>query len=173
VGLFGYGHTGRAMARKLSGFDVKIKVYDKYKTGYAEGSRVVQECEREEVVQESDILSIHLPLTEETEGLIDAHFLSMCKKGVLLVNTSRGKICHTADILSNLTSGHLGGVAMDVLEVEGAKDLSQESQQMYKQLFEEDRTIFSPHIAGWTQESLYKIGYAIAIKILNFANIKA
>jgi len=173
VGLLGYGHTGRAMAKKLSGFDVKIKVYDKYKTNYAEGSRVVQECEREEVIRDADILSIHLPLTDETNGMIDSHFLSLCKKGFLLINTSRGKICQTADILSSLESGQLGGVAMDVLEAEGAKDLGQKKEQLYRDLFSEERTIFSPHIASWTQESLYKIGSLIAMKILNFANLEA
>jgi len=173
VGLIGYGHTGRAMAQKLKGFDVKINVFDKYKKQYAEGSRLVNECALEEVLSDSDILSIHLPLTEETDGMVDTSFLSLCKKGVVLINTSRGKICQTPDILSNLQSGQLGGVAMDVLDKEGAKDLSQSDSRIYNELFAEEHTIFSPHIAGWTEESLFKIGDAIAMKILNFANIKS
>jgi len=173
VGLIGYGHTGRAMAQKLKGFDVKINVFDKYKKQYAEGSRLVNECALEEVLSDSDILSIHLPLTEETDGMVDTSFLSLCKKGVVLINTSRGKICQTPDILSNLQSGQLGGVAMDVLDKEGAKDLSQSDSRIYNELFAEEHTIFSPHIAGWTEESLFKIGDAIAMKILNFGNIKS
>ncbi len=173
VGLIGYGHTGRAMAQKLKGFDVKINVFDKYKKQYAEGSRLVNECALEEVLSDSDILSIHLPLTEETDGMVDTSFLSLCKEGVILINTSRGKICQTPDILSNLQSGQLGGVAMDVLDKEGAKDLSQSDSRIYNELFAEEHTIFSPHIAGWTEESLFKIGDAIAMKILNFANIKS
>lgn len=173
VGLLGYGYTGRAMAQKLKGFDVKVNVFDKYKKQYAEGSRIVNECALEEVLSDSDILSIHLPLTEETNGMVDSSLLSKCKEGVILINTSRGKICQTPDILSNLQSGQLGGVAMDVLEDEGAKDLSQSDVRIYNELFAEERTLFSPHIAGWTEESLFKIGDAIAMKILNFANIKS
>lgn len=173
VGLLGYGHTGRAMAHKLKGFDVKVNVFDKYKKQYAEGSRIVNECALEEVLTDSDILSVHLPLTEETNGMVDTSFLSLCKKGLILINTSRGKICQTPDILANLRSGQLGGVAMDVLEKEGAKDLSQLDVRIYNELFAEERTIFSPHIAGWTEESLFKIGDAIAMKILNFANVKS
>jgi D-3-phosphoglycerate dehydrogenase len=173
VGLLGYGYTGRAMAQKLKGFDVKINVFDKYKKQYAEGSRMVNECALEEVLADSDILSIHLPLTEETHGMVDSYFLSKCKEGVILINTSRGKICQTPDILSNLQSGQLGGVAMDVLEDEGAKDLSQSDVRIYNELFAEERTLFSPHIAGWTEESLFKIGDGIAMKILNFANIES
>ncbi len=173
VGLLGYGYTGRAMAQKLKGFDVKVNVFDKYKKQYAEGSRIVNECALEEVLSDSDMLSIHLPLTEETHGMVDSSFLSKCKEGVILINTSRGKICQTPDILSNLQSGQLGGVAMDVLEDEGAKDLSQSDVRIYNELFAEERTLFSPHIAGWTEESLFKIGDAIAMKILNFANIKS
>lgn len=173
LGLLGYGHTGRAMAQKLKGFDVKVNVFDKYKKQYAEGSRIVNECALEEVLSDSDILSIHLPLTEETHGMVDSSLLSKCKEGVILINTSRGKICQTPDILSNLQSGQLGGVAMDVLEDEGAKDLSQSDVRIYNELFAEERTLFSPHIAGWTEESLFKIGDAIAMKILNFANIKS
>lgn len=172
VGLLGYGHTGRAMAQKLKGFDVRIKVFDKYKQRFAEDSRIVGECSLQEVQEDSDILSLHLPLTDETKGMINAQFLSRCKEGMILVNTSRGKICQTADILSSLQSGHLAGAAIDVLEQEGKKDLSSEKEKLYRALFAQENTVLSPHIAGWTEESLYKIADAIATKILNFANLK-
>ena len=172
VGLLGYGHTGKAMAEKLRGFGVKINVYDKYKKQYARESRIVNECTLEEVLVQADILSIHLPLTEETEGMINTSFLSPCREGLILLNTSRGKICKTADILANLQSGRIGAVAMDVLENEGAKDLTQKQAEIYRELFSSERTLFSPHIAGWTKESLFKIGNAMATKILSFANIQ-
>jgi len=172
VGLLGYGHTGRAMAQKLKGFDVRIKVFDKYKQRFAIDSRIVHECSLQEVQEDSDILSLHLPLTDETNGMINAQFLSRCKEGMILVNTSRGKVCQTGDILSSLQSGHLAGAAMDVLEQEGKKDLSSEKEKLYRALFAQENTVLSPHIAGWTEESLYKIAHAIATKILNFANLK-
>ena len=172
VGLLGYGYTGRAMAQKLKGFDVKIKVFDKYRKRYAEGSRIVQECSLEEVLADADILSVHLPLTEETNGMVKSSFLSRCKEGLVLINTSRGKICQTDDILAGLRSGQLAAVGMDVLDVEGEKNLDDKNNRIYKELYGEESTVFSPHIAGWTQESLYKIGDAIAMKILNFANIE-
>ena len=160
IGIIGYGHTGSAFASKFAGWDVKIVAYDKYKTGYARDVSFVKESTLEEVMA-SDIISIHLPLTAETRYMINAAFLSGCRHGVILLNSSRGKILDTAALLDALRSGHVAGACLDVLENEKPDSYSEDEQGIYSALAGMEHVILTPHIAGWTVESKRQISEEI------------
>ncbi|MBP7849757.1 MAG: hypothetical protein KA053_05735 [Lentimicrobiaceae bacterium] len=167
VALIGYGNTGSAFARKLSGFDVRTIAFDKYKKGYSDS--YVRESDMNEVFREADILSLHIPLTTETDHLVNADYLSRFSKPIMLINTSRGRNVCTADLVDALESGKVSGAALDVLEYERS---SLEALQPgtfpapLRALVESPHVILSPHVAGWTHESLVKLASILVGKIL-------
>jgi D-3-phosphoglycerate dehydrogenase len=108
-----FGNTAQAFAKVLSGFDVKILAYDKYYHNFS-GERA-KESSIEEIFEEADVLSLHLPLTSETAYMIDYKFMRSFKKPYWLINTSRGKVLKTADLLKCLEEGKIKGAALDVL----------------------------------------------------------
>lgn len=165
VGIVGYGHTGRKLSEKLSSFDVKVLAYDKYKKHFADDIRYVHETGLKELQSESDIISLHVPLTNETEGMVDTPFLSECKKGVFLINTSRGGVVKTPDLISALESKHVAGAALDVFENEKPGTMSDPEKAMYEKLFSLDNTVLTPHVAGWTHESKYKLAEVVLQRI--------
>jgi D-3-phosphoglycerate dehydrogenase len=105
VGIIGFGHTGPAFASVLSGFDVRIPVYDKYKEINAErlGKAAIIPSTMEEVIKESDIISFNLPLTNETESMINADLIRQMKKGVIIINAARGKLVIMDDVIENIS----------------------------------------------------------------------
>ncbi len=166
VGIIGYGNTGSAFAKKLKGFDVNILAYDKYKTGF--GNDPVHEVTLENLFEESDIVSLHVPLTEETTYMVNSTFINRFKKPFFLINTSRGKVVNTADLVAALEKGKVRGACLDVLEYEGLsfENLPQEQlpEPFYK-LTAMKNVVLSPHIAGWTHESHYKLAAVLVEKI--------
>src|SRR3569832_982744 len=116
VGIIGYGFMGKSFAKKLSGFDVNVIAYDKYKIGFSD--QYAHEVSMEEIVKRSDVLSLHVPLTRETNGLVDDEYLFHFKKPIFLLNTSRGKVVKTQAVLNAIRDGKLLGAGLDVLEVE-------------------------------------------------------
>ena len=166
VGIIGYGNTGGAFARKLQGFRPKVLAYDKYKTGYSDA--YAREATMDELFDQCDVVSIHLPLTEETRFLVDHDFINRFKKPVFLINTSRGKIVKTDDLVKNLNSGKVLGACLDVLEFEGLsfESLDQENlPKAFTELIKMDNVVLSPHIAGWTHESNLKLSATIVKKV--------
>lgn len=163
VGLLGYGNTGKAMAKKLSGFDVNVLVYDKYLKNYSDN--YAQEASMEEIFDKCDILSLHLPLTIETRYLVNQEFLNSFKKEFILINTSRGAIVSTNTLLQGLSSGKLKGVCLDVFENERVATFTDEEKASYNSLYGYPNTVLSPHVAGWTSESKYKLANILADKI--------
>jgi len=168
VGIIGFGHTGPAFAKKLSSFDVKILVYDKYRQRFGEDIRYIEETDMEAIFEESDILSLHIPLTRETRYLVNKDFLSKFKKDIFFINTSRGKIVKTIDLLDALKSGKVKGAALDVLENEKIDSFTEEEMKIYKKLFSMPNVIVTPHIAGWTMESKEKIAKSVFEKIRKY-----
>lgn len=166
VGIIGFGHMGSAFAKKLSGFDCHILAYDKYKTGYAPD--YVKETTLEKLKSQSDVISIHLPLSKETDRYVDADFIRTCEKPFFLINTARGRHVVVADLLQGMESGKIQGACLDVLEFEKSSfDLSyHEMPEDFKRLAEHERVILSPHVAGWTKESYVKLSKFLAEKIL-------
>lgn len=163
VGIIGYGNTGSAFAKKLAGFGVKVISYDKYKTDYSDN--YVLESTMEKLFDECDIVSIHTPLTDETQDLVNNDFLESFRKNIYIVNTSRGKILNTADLVSALDRGKVIGACLDVIEYEGLSFEDVNIPKEFKELIKNNNVILTPHIAGWTHESNHKMALTIARKI--------
>lgn len=163
VGIIGYGHTGGAFAQRLRGFGMKILAYDKYKTGF--GDEFVQEATLEDLYREADIVSLHLPLTEETRHLGNMDFFSSFHKPVYLLNTSRGKVVKTADVVKALENGTLEGAALDVLENEKLETYSETEQAEFQYLLASPRAVITPHIAGYSHEASIKMAKVVLAKL--------
>lgn len=172
IGIIGYGNMGSAFAERLIGFGVNILVYDKYlntlKFRQASNGRIA-ESTMKNIFENADIISIHIPLTEETHYLINDDFINQFSKNIYIINTSRGKCLNTADLVKNLKSGKVSGACLDVLEYEivSFEDLDASSlPEPFQFLIQSNKVILSPHIAGWTIESNEKIAKVLAEKIL-------
>jgi len=171
IGIIGYGNMGSAFAKKLSGFEVKVISFDKYKVNYSDGFTF--ETDLQAIFENTDILSLHVPLTGETKNMVNDDFISNFKKDIYLINTSRGQVVNTKSVVKNLKSGKILGAALDVLEYEKStfenlfiNDIPEE----FSYLVNCDKVLLSPHIAGWTHESNFKMADVLADKIIS-ANI--
>lgn len=167
VGLIGFGNTGSKFAKKLSGFECEILVYDKYKKNIS--APYVKQVEMEEIFEKSDILSLHVPLTEDTRYLVNQDFISRFKKPIYLINTSRGKNLNTTDLVEALKSKKVAGACLDVSEYESLSFENMDSTQLplpFQYLVKAENVVLTPHIAGWTHESNYKMSFYLAQKIL-------
>nr|WKN35335.1 2-hydroxyacid dehydrogenase [Tunicatimonas sp. TK19036] len=169
VGLIGYGFMGQAFAQRLSSFGVTVLAYDKYKQNYSDA--FAREASMDELYSQADILSLHVPLTEETQFLVDENYLSRFDKNIFLVNTARGKVIRLKSLVDALESGKVRGAALDVLENEKINSLTKEQQNSFNYLRQSERVVFTPHVAGWTFESYEKINLTLVrkIKALNLA----
>lgn len=154
VGILGYGNMGSALARRLSGFDCRVIAYDRYKTGYADA--YCEEVSLSTLQAEADVLSIHIPYTPANHYFVNAAFLESFQKPIWLINTARGLVLHTADLVGGLQSGRVAGAALDVIEYEDQSfvhldPLSQPAPFQY--LLGARQVVLSPHIAGWSFEA--------------------
>ncbi|SHM43948.1 D-3-phosphoglycerate dehydrogenase [Cyclobacterium lianum] len=163
VGVFGYGNMGQAFARKLSGFDVEILAYDKYKSGF--GSPQVRECDFKTLQDRADVLSIHVPLTDETRNFFTREIIAGFKKPFYLINTARGEVIRMDTLNEALQNGLLKGAVLDVLEKEKFQTLTAAEKLSLEKLTGWENVIFSPHVAGWTRESYLKINQVLVAKI--------
>lgn len=166
IGIIGYGNMGNAFAQRLSGFECKVLAYDKYKTHY--GNAYAEAVDLQTIFAETDILSLHVPLTLETHHMVNGDFLNRFSKNIYLINTSRGKVVETDALVGAMKTGKVSGACLDVLEQENFScELDNENlSPALRYLLESDKTIFSPHVGGWTQESKYKLPYFLAKKII-------
>jgi D-3-phosphoglycerate dehydrogenase / 2-oxoglutarate reductase len=168
VAIIGFGHMGRSFARKLSGMNCRVVAYDKYVQGFS-GEENVHEWTMEQVWEHADVVSLHLPLTEETHQLVKRDWLLRFKRPIVLINTARGGIVNTAHLLDALDSQRLQGAALDVLEFErrSLEGLSDRPEAL-ERLLTHEQVILSPHVAGWSVESYFKLGQVLADKILTW-----
>ena len=168
IGIIGFGNMGSAFAQRLQGFDCRIVAYDKYKpAGYAPS--YVNEVSLAELQRYSDVLSLHVPLTEETHYMVGSDFINAFDHPFYLVNTSRGAVVKTTDLAAAMQSGKVLGAALDVVEYEDmTKDgIDVESQpDDFRFLLASPLTVLTPHVAGWTVESKYKLAAVLADKII-------
>ncbi|MDF2435822.1 MAG: hydroxyacid dehydrogenase [Bacteroidota bacterium] len=167
VGIIGYGNMGSAFAQRLRGFGVKVLAFDKYKKNF--GTEFIKETSLENIFDEADVLSLHTPLTSETEYLINDEFINKFRKSIYIINTARGKCLNTGDLIKNLNSGKVSGACLDVLEYEMVSFENLDSShlpQAFQDLIKSDKVVLSSHIAGWTHESNEKIAKVLAEKIL-------
>lgn len=167
VGIIGYGNMGKAFAKKLKGFDVEeVVCYDIQGGVEDENARQVGIMEFQNRV---DVVSLHVPQTELTVGMIDSEFLNKFENPIWIINTARGKCIKTADLVEALKSGKVLGAGLDVLEYEKASFENMFSEgnlpDAFQYLINSDQVILSPHVAGWTVESKIKLAQTIVDKI--------
>ncbi|MGB2684122.1 MAG: NAD(P)-dependent oxidoreductase, partial [Olleya sp.] len=166
VGLIGYGNMGKAFAKKLRGFDVKVLCYD-LKPNVADANAT--QVPLSKLQDQADVLSLHTPETPSTINMIDAKFINGFKKPFWLINTARGKSVVTSDLVSALKTGKILGAGLDVLEYEKSsfENLFTDNKmpEAFKYLIKADNVILSPHVAGWTIESKEKLAQTIVDKI--------
>jgi D-3-phosphoglycerate dehydrogenase len=166
VGIVGFGNMGRSFARCLRGFGCRVLAYDKYVEGF-DGEHGVEECGLDRLHREADVVSLHVPLTDETRSMVDALWLRNFDRPVYVLNTARGEILNTADLLGALDEGRVIGAALDVLEFEkrSLEGLAERPEALTR-LLDHTKTVLSPHVAGWSVESYVKLSDVLADKIL-------
>lgn len=163
VAIIGYGYMGSAVAERLSGFGCRVIGYDKYKTQYS--NSFITECNMQQIFAEADIVSLHVPLTEETRFMINKNWINSFEKNIWLINTSRGEILLLRDLVESLKQGKIKGVALDVLENEKLNTMTQQQSEAFEYLKNCDNVLFSPHVAGWTHESYVRINEVLIDKL--------
>lgn len=168
IGIIGYGNMGGAFAQRLKGFEANVIAYDKYKINYS--NEFVAEKGLEDLFEQTDILSLHVPLTEETKFMVNDEFINRFKKDIYIINTARGKVIKTEDLVKNMKLGKVLGAALDVLEYEQVSFENLHSgndlPEAFQHLIKSNNVVLTPHIAGWTHESNIKLSEYLADKII-------
>ncbi|PTM07901.1 MAG: hydroxyacid dehydrogenase [Bacteroidetes bacterium] len=167
VGIIGYGNMGSAFAQRLQGFGCTVMAYDKFKTGY--GDAFAREVSLATLQAEADIISLHIPYLPENHHFVDAAFLAACQQPIWLLNTARGLVLNTSDLVAALHSGQVSGAALDVIEYEDLSFSHLDPLQQpvpFQQLLMLPNVVLTPHIAGWSYEAEAGHAQVLADKIL-------
>ena len=170
IGIIGMGYTGRAFAARLSGWQCRVLGHDKYEKHAFHDLPNVSQVGLDDILAQCDIISLHLPLTPETRHYVDAAFLSKCLPGTVLINTSRGIVVDTYALDAAINSGHIVGAGLDVLENEKPLTWTVAERELYLRLLNRPNVVASPHVAGWTHESLSRIAQLMLDQILDVLN---
>lgn len=163
VGIIGYGNMGTSLAKKLSAFGCKIIAFDKYKPVF--NNSFAQSVSLAQIKEETDILSLHIPLTKETSELTSGNFFSDFKKNIIFINSSRGEIAPLDSIAEAIKKGTILKAGLDVLENEKLNTLTTNQSSSFEFLRNSGKVIFTPHVAGWSKESYQRIGEVLVKKI--------
>lgn len=166
VGIIGFGNTGSYFGHVLSSLGSTVLAYDKYKKGYGKGS--VKECELNELFENADVISLHIPLNNDTRQWINSDFIRKFKKPIFLMNMSRGGIVCFKSVIEELEKCKIRGFGTDVLENEKLQTLTPEQSSIFELAASKNKVIFTPHIAGWTKESYRKISEVLLMKIKKY-----
>ena len=162
VGIIGYGHTGKAFARKLRGFEVEILVFDPYVTVV---DSWVKQVSLTDIQQRAEVISFHVPYNRETHHYAGTAFLEQCRMTPVIINTSRGAVADTVVLTEMLEQGKIAGVCIDVFEDEPLTKNKVHVPEVYQRLLAHPRVVATPHIAGWTVASKYKLVKILMDKI--------
>ena len=144
-GVIGYGRIGRAAAKLAAAFGMEVLAFDKF----AQDDGVARMVTLDELLAQSDVISLHCPLFPDTQGIINRESIAKMKDGVLLINTSRGPLIVEEDLAAALQSGKVAGAGLDVLAVEPAR--------MDNPLLKEENCLVTPHIAWAPKESRQRL----------------
>ena len=170
IGIIGYGHNGKATAEKLLSFGLTILYYDKY--AQVPDNKHIKSASLATIFNEADVVSLHLPLTEETHYFADSDFFTAFRKPIYFLNIARGKIVDTSALVTALKSGIVKAAGLDVLEYEETNFERLLNEQHFEHLAflkQAPNVILTPHIAGWTTESNFLLSDVLADKILSFS----
>ncbi len=166
IGIIGYGNMGKSFAKVLKGLDCKVVFFD---LDPSKGDENASYVSLETLQQNSDIISLHTPETNLTKGMINADFIKSCQKNFYLINTARGSAVQTDALVAGIKSGKVLGAGLDVLEYEKASFEhffhSNNLPESFRYLIKSPKVILSPHVAGWTVESKYKLADTIVQKV--------
>ena len=163
IGIIGYGNTGEAFAKILSGFDVTMLGYDINKIGF--GGKFIREAELEQICRYADVISFHVPLSEDTRHMADESFFYRLKNKPFIINTSRGNVVETAALINALKAGTIKGAALDVLENEKLQTLSTTEKEQMDFLLAQDNVLITPHIAGYSHEAFLRMSEVLLAKL--------
>jgi D-3-phosphoglycerate dehydrogenase len=166
IGIIGFGNTGRAFAKKLMGFDMKILTYDKYPQD--DIPSYVTVCNSlESIYKQADIVSFHVPLQEDTIHYMNADFVSKMSKPFVLINTSRGNVVDTSVLWQGLQNNTISGVCLDVFEEEPIDIMNDNLKTIMLQIATLPNAVLTAHIAGYSHEATYKMSMTILNKIVS------
>lgn len=163
VGIIGYGRMGQSLARKLSGFDCRVLAYDIVPHL---GNAYATQVSLPELQAQADVISLHVPLLESTRHLINRAFIEACAKPFWLINTARGPVIDTQAVVEAVQQGQIRGACLDVHEFESRSFEQVAQHPLWDTLLHDPRFLLTPHIAGWTHESYYKLSAVLADKVL-------
>jgi D-3-phosphoglycerate dehydrogenase len=163
VGIIGYGVVGQCVAQTLKSFGCTILAYDKYKTNYSDA--FAQEVSWEQFCQQVDVVSLHVNYLPQNHHLANQQFFNEFAKPIYFINTARGNCLHTADLVTAIKNKKVVGACLDVLEFEKVDFENELNSPVLNELFGLENVVFSPHVAGWTTQSYYKLSWYLAQKI--------
>ena len=163
VGIIGYGNMGKAFAQRLTGFKCKVLAYDKHMSNY--GDQFAKAVQLKDMFAQADIVSLHIPLTEENFHMATIDFFNQFKKNIIFINTSRGEIAAFKDLIEAIDDGKIRKAGLDVLECENFSNLTSVQKANLERLRQSGKVLFTPHVAGWTSESYIKLNSFMVEKI--------
>jgi D-3-phosphoglycerate dehydrogenase / 2-oxoglutarate reductase len=163
IGIIGYGNTGSSFAKLLKPFDVTVLAYDKYNFGFS--GDYIKEANLEQVCRYADIISFHVPLTDETHHMANRGFFNSLQRNPLLLNTSRGKVVSLAYLITAIREGRIAAVGLDVLENEKLDTFNASEKEQLDWLLAQANVIITPHIAGYSHEAFYKMARVLIEKL--------
>ncbi len=159
LGIIGCGNIGSLVAKKAIALEMKVMAYDPFLLDEKAKKLGVEKCSLHDLLTQSDIISLHTPLTEKTRNILNKESLALCKKGAFIINCARGGLIDEAALLELLENQHLAGAALDVYQQEPVTDSA---------FFKRDDCVCTPHLAASTTEAQEKVAHQIARQIIAY-----